>query len=324
MANLGGNRERIADARIAINRSRLLVMHAAWLLDQGLSTEALSAVSEIKVEVPNMALDVIDMAIQLHGGAGMTDDFPLAGAWVGARSLRLADGPDEVHRNVIAKIELGKTPMRRVLVTGAASGLGEALTAAFRARGDEVLATDRVAADGIDLVLDITSDADWAAAPRPYEELGRAGRARQQRRRRRWRSDRAVLDGRVALDHRDQPLRGGPRRTDLHADAQGAAVRPHRQRRLARRPRAPGGMGSYNAVKAAVVAFTETCGHELAAYGVHASAVCPSYFRTNLMDSMQGRTRRSATSSAGSWRGRRSRPTTSPRRCWPAWTPART
>ena len=67
-----------------------------------------SAVSEIKVEVPNMALDVIDMAIQLHGGGGMTDDFPLAAAWVGARSLRLADGPDEVHRNVIAKIELGK------------------------------------------------------------------------------------------------------------------------------------------------------------------------------------------------------------------------
>ena len=108
LANLGGNRERIADARIAINRSRLLVMHAAWLLDQGLSAEAVSAVSEIKVEVPNMALDVIDMAMQLHGGAGMTDDFPLAAAYVGARSLRLADGPDEVHRNVIAKIELGK------------------------------------------------------------------------------------------------------------------------------------------------------------------------------------------------------------------------
>jgi acyl-CoA dehydrogenase len=108
LASLGGNRERIADARIAINRSRLLVLHAAWLLDQGMSVEALSAVSEIKVEVPNMALGVIDMAIQLHGGGGLTDDFPLAGAWVGARSLRLADGPDEVHRGVIAKLELGK------------------------------------------------------------------------------------------------------------------------------------------------------------------------------------------------------------------------
>jgi acyl-CoA dehydrogenase len=108
LAGLGGNRERIADARIAINRSRLLVLHAAWLLDQGLSAEAVSAVSEIKVEVPAMALDVIDMAIQLHGGAGMTDDFPLAAAWVGARSLRLADGPDEVHRGVVARLELGK------------------------------------------------------------------------------------------------------------------------------------------------------------------------------------------------------------------------
>jgi acyl-CoA dehydrogenase len=108
LANLGGNRERIAEARIAINRSRLLVLHAAWLLDQGLSVEAVSAVSEIKVEVPRMALDVIDMAIQLHGGAGMSDDFPLAAAYVGARTLRLADGPDEVHRNVVAKIELGK------------------------------------------------------------------------------------------------------------------------------------------------------------------------------------------------------------------------
>ena len=108
IASLGGNRERIADARIAINRSRLLVLHAAWLLDQPMSREARSAVSEIKVEVPAMALDVLDLAIQRHGGAGMTDDFPLAAAWVGARTLRLADGPDEVHRNVVAKIELAK------------------------------------------------------------------------------------------------------------------------------------------------------------------------------------------------------------------------
>jgi acyl-CoA dehydrogenase len=110
LAKLGGNPERIADARIAINRSRLLVLHAAWLLDQGMSAQAMSAVSEIKVEVPNMAVQVIDMAMQLHGAAGMTDDFPLAAAFVGARSLRLADGPDEVHRGVIARIELGKYP----------------------------------------------------------------------------------------------------------------------------------------------------------------------------------------------------------------------
>jgi acyl-CoA dehydrogenase len=83
-------------------------MHAAWLLDQGMSREAYSAVSEIKVEVPNMALDVIDMAIQLHGGGGMTDDFPLAAMWTNARALRLADGPDEVHRGMVARLEIAK------------------------------------------------------------------------------------------------------------------------------------------------------------------------------------------------------------------------
>ena len=108
IARLGGNLEKIADARIAINRSHLLVMHAAWLLDQGPSREALSAVSEIKVEVPAMALEVIDLAIQLHGAGGLTTDFPLAAAWVGARSLRLADGPDEVHRSVVGRLELAR------------------------------------------------------------------------------------------------------------------------------------------------------------------------------------------------------------------------
>jgi acyl-CoA dehydrogenase len=106
LVNLGGNRERIADARIAIQQSRLLVLHAAWLLDtQGLAG-ALSAVSQIKVAVPTMAQQVVDMAIQLHGGAGLSDDFPLAGAWTTARAIRLADGPDEVHRGVVARIEL--------------------------------------------------------------------------------------------------------------------------------------------------------------------------------------------------------------------------
>ncbi|RZU20546.1 acyl-CoA dehydrogenase [Kribbella rubisoli] len=106
LVNLGGNRERIADARIAINQSRLLVLQTAYLLDtQGLAG-ALSEVSQIKVAVPRMAQDVIDMAIQLHGGGGLSDDFPLAAAWTSARALRLADGPDEVHRGVIARIEL--------------------------------------------------------------------------------------------------------------------------------------------------------------------------------------------------------------------------
>jgi acyl-CoA dehydrogenase len=108
IANLGGNRERIADARIAIDSARLLVQKTAWLLDTGGPLAALSEVSQIKVLVPNMAQQVIDMAMQLHGGAGMSDDTALSGAWTMARSLRLADGPDEVHRGVVARLELNK------------------------------------------------------------------------------------------------------------------------------------------------------------------------------------------------------------------------
>jgi acyl-CoA dehydrogenase len=107
IANLGGNRERIADARIAIDQARLHVLHAAWLLDEG-APEAIGAVSQIKVAAPNMAQKVVDMAIQLHGGGGLSNDFPLAGAWTAARALRLADGPDEVHRGVVARLELAR------------------------------------------------------------------------------------------------------------------------------------------------------------------------------------------------------------------------
>ncbi len=106
IANLGGNRERLAKARIAINQARLLVQHAAWKLDTFGTMGALSEVSEIKAAVPTMAAEVIDMAIQLHGGGGMSEDYPLAAAYAGARSLRLADGPDEVHLGVVARILL--------------------------------------------------------------------------------------------------------------------------------------------------------------------------------------------------------------------------
>ncbi|MEZ0052170.1 acyl-CoA dehydrogenase [Mycobacterium sp. MAA66] len=107
LANLGGNRERIADARITINQARLHVLHAAWLLDSG-DPAAIGAVSEIKVAVPNMAQEVIDMAMQLHGGGALSEDFPLAPAWLQARAIRFADGPDAVHRGVVARIELAR------------------------------------------------------------------------------------------------------------------------------------------------------------------------------------------------------------------------
>lgn len=108
LANLGGNRERIAKARIAINQARLQILYAAWLLDTSGAASALSELSQVKAAVPAMAQNVIDMAIQLHGGAGLSDDTPLAGALAAARALRMADGPDEVHLGVVAKLELGR------------------------------------------------------------------------------------------------------------------------------------------------------------------------------------------------------------------------
>ncbi|MDT8450998.1 MAG: acyl-CoA dehydrogenase family protein, partial [Wenzhouxiangellaceae bacterium] len=103
LAKLGGTAEKIADARIAIEQARLLVLKCAWMLDEKGIRGAMNEVSQIKVAVPRMAQDVIDMAIQLHGGAGMCEDFPLAQAWAGARSLRIADGPDEVHKMVVSR-----------------------------------------------------------------------------------------------------------------------------------------------------------------------------------------------------------------------------
>lgn len=108
LARLGGNAERIAEARIAIEQARLLVLKAAWCLDHKGIVRSMSEVSQIKVAVPSMAQKVVDMAIQLHGGAGLSADFPLSAAWTAARALRLADGPDEVHRGLVARFELAR------------------------------------------------------------------------------------------------------------------------------------------------------------------------------------------------------------------------
>ena len=178
--------------------------------------------------------------------------------------------------------------MSRALVTGAASGLGAALTAALRARGDEVLATD-LPGKGADLDLDITSDDDWAAALAEVE--------------RRWGGlDLLVNNAGVAGGGRldvaamaewewitQVNLFGAVRGTRtfvplLKRQGSGAIVNVASLAGLVH----PAGMASYNAVKAAVVALTETTGHELAAYGVTAHVVCPSYFRTDLMSSMRG------------------------------------
>ncbi len=184
--------------------------------------------------------------------------------------------------------------MRRVLVTGAASGLGAALTEAFRARGDEVLATDRapvVEAAAAELwPLDVTSQADWGRALAEVE--------------RRWGGldllvNNAGIAGGGRLDvadldewHRvlDVNLLGIVRGLSVFVplfkrQGSGRIVNVASLAGLVH----PAGMAAYNAAKAGVVALTETVGHELAAYGVTATAVCPGYFRTNLVSSIQGR-----------------------------------
>ncbi|WGH80890.1 acyl-CoA dehydrogenase family protein [Auritidibacter ignavus] len=96
----------IAESRIEIEMNRLLVLKAAWLMDTVGNREARTEIAAIKVAAPNMALKVIDRAIQVHGGGGVTNDFPLAEFWAAQRTLRLADGPDEVHKRTIARMEL--------------------------------------------------------------------------------------------------------------------------------------------------------------------------------------------------------------------------
>ncbi len=187
---------------------------------------------------------------------------------------------------------------RRVLITGAASGLGAALADAFEARGDRVLRTDRTGLDARSLALaarpavlrlDITSDEDWAAALAHVEETwggldvlvnnaGVAGGGRLDVATHdewQWIFD-INLFGMVRGLRTFVPM--------LKQQGSGAIVNVASLAGLVH----PAGMASYNAVKAAVVALTETAGHELAAHGVTAHTVCPGFFRTNLMDSLQG------------------------------------
>ena len=110
LAQQGVVQQQIAESRIEIEQARLLVLKAAWLIDKVGPKGARTEIATIKVAAPRAALNVLDRAIQLHGGAGVSQDFPLAGAWAGLRTLRLADGPDEVHLRTIARMELGRRP----------------------------------------------------------------------------------------------------------------------------------------------------------------------------------------------------------------------
>ena len=108
VAEQGVTRERIAEARCMIEQARLLTLKAAWMMDVAGNKTAKAEIAMIKVVAPTMACKVIDWAMQVHGGGGMCEDFPLAYYYTLARTLRFADGPDEVHRNAIAKMELGR------------------------------------------------------------------------------------------------------------------------------------------------------------------------------------------------------------------------
>ncbi len=176
--------------------------------------------------------------------------------------------------------------MSRVLVTGAARGLGAALVDAYRARGDDVLATDLA---GADLRLDVTSDDDWAAVHNHVEttwggldllvnNAGIAGGGRL--------DVAPVAEWQRLLDvNLLGVVRGTRAFTPLFKQQRsGHLVNVASLAGLVH----PAGLASYNAVKAAVVALTETTGHELAAYGVRATVVCPSYFRTGLVDDLEG------------------------------------
>ena len=108
IADQSVTRERIAEARILIDSARFMVLNAAWKMDTVGNKAARKEIAMIKVLAPNMACKVIDWAMQVHGGGGVSDDFGLARAYANARTLRFADGPDEVHRNAIAKMEIGE------------------------------------------------------------------------------------------------------------------------------------------------------------------------------------------------------------------------
>ena len=108
VAEQGVTRERIAEARIMIDSARFMVLNAAWKMDTVGNKVARKEIAMIKVLAPNMACKVIDWAMQVHGGGGVAEDFGLAAAYAHARTLRFADGPDEVHRNQIAKLEIGE------------------------------------------------------------------------------------------------------------------------------------------------------------------------------------------------------------------------
>jgi len=118
LAEQGVVQQQIAESRMEIEQVRLLVLKAAWMIDNVGARGARTEIAAIKVMAPRVALAVLDRAIQVHGGGGVSDDFPLAAMWAGMRTLRLADGPDEVHVRTVARVEIGKHLKKRAAAAG--------------------------------------------------------------------------------------------------------------------------------------------------------------------------------------------------------------
>jgi len=114
LAMLGANYDYIANARMQIEQARLLCLKAAWMMDQGDARAAAPWISQVKVEAPRIALEITDQAVQMFGAQGISQDTPLARQWAHLRTLRLADGPDAVHRRQVARAELRKYTQEKV------------------------------------------------------------------------------------------------------------------------------------------------------------------------------------------------------------------
>jgi len=114
LAQLGANFDYIAEARMQIEQGRLLCLKAAWMMDQGDPRAAAPWISQVKVVAPKLALDITDMAVQMFGAQGISQDTPLARQWTHLRTLRLADGPDAVHARQVARAELRKYTQEKI------------------------------------------------------------------------------------------------------------------------------------------------------------------------------------------------------------------
>ena len=130
LAEQGVVQQQIAESRMEIEQIRLLVLKTAWLIDNVGARGARTEIAAIKVMAPRVALAVLDRAIQVHGGGGVSDDFPLARMWAGMRTLRLADGPDEVHLRTVARVEIGKHVTRMSSEPGPVAQAAEAAVSA--------------------------------------------------------------------------------------------------------------------------------------------------------------------------------------------------